>query len=142
MREIAQDVLQEADGAQRACDGDLVAHGLEAFERAGIEIERRAVIEQQLAAPSLLEQRLGQPAAIGQFRGQRGGFHRVVQRAMRVGGGDAVDGGEQQREALRGIARGVEPAQDVVDVRRVGHGVTHARPRPGSRRTSRRGPCR
>jgi len=141
MREVAEDILQEAQCAQCAGDGDLVSRGLEAFERAGVEIERHAVFEHQLPASSLLEQRLGAGAAIGQLRRNRGGFHRVAKCAMRVAGGDDVDSGEQQREALRWIVRGVEPAEDVVDVPGIRRHVTQARPRPSSRRTSRRGPC-
>jgi hypothetical protein len=45
MREIAQDVLQEAQGAQRAGDGGLVSRGLETLERLRVEVERHAVIE-------------------------------------------------------------------------------------------------
>jgi hypothetical protein len=130
------------NGAQDLGRSRLVACRLEPGEGLGEEIQRRAMVEQQLRAASLLIQRLGVRNVVGQVRRDRGGFQRMVEGAPRVDMANAVGRRQQQRQALVGLPRRGELPQDVVDRRHVGLRVTHARPRPGNRRRSPRGPDR
>ncbi len=141
-RKVPQRIVDETDGAQRLGSRHLVTDGLEARKRLDEEVERRAMVEQQFRASPLLVQGLGVCGTIGQIGCKDRRLQRVVQRPARVDIGNAVGRRKQQRQPLPRFALGFELGQDFVDRRHVQFRVTHARPRPGSRRTLLRGPGR
>ena len=141
-REVAQRVVDEADRAQRPRDRAVVAGRLERAQRLVEERQRAAVLQQEVRAAAGDEERLGVRRSVGQRLRERRRLLRQRRRAVRVDAGHRVGQREQERQALARRLDGVELRRQLLDRGRPVRPVTHARPRPGSRRTWRRRPGR
>ena len=141
-REVAERVVDEADRTQRPGDRAVVLRRLEGLQRIAVGGERHFVVEQQVGAAAREVPCVGARARIALRLRDRVGLLRVPERPAGIDAGRAVRQREQQRQADFRRLRGRQVFRHALEGGRGRRRVTHARPRPGSRRTSPRAPCR